>query len=699
MTTALAANVGRAFYSEFRKLHTAQCEAIEPIVAGRDVLVLAGTGSGKTEAVLAPLVQRWIGAMRGALGCTILYITPTRALANDLLRRVEPPLEFLKRRVGVRHGERNDLNRAGNVDLLITTPESLDVLVSKRHDALRTVRAVVVDEIHLVYNTQRGLQLAVLLRRLEAFTGNGCQVLGLSATVAKAADIWRFLRPGHEVVTVLDDDTKPLDVVIRDVRSDDEIVALVDRLSTGERVKILLFANARRECDRLGALLRDTTGFGPNTYVHHSSLDRDMRLTAEQRFQDAEKALCIATSTLELGIDIGDIDLVMLYGHPSGWESFLQRVGRGNRRLPKTNVACLVSPEHGPRFRTLLGFHALLSQIRSGRLEREQPLDIYGAFGQQILSIVSEVEGRYVRTADLADCFACWRHMDAATLEELLEGLVASSHLVRHGFKNRVGAAEQLYHLQDLRLIWGNFPLRSREIRVMESRREIGRVPATNLLKLSQGTVVRFAGRHWRIRRIRSDQIDVEPCRDTHGIELTYDGAALRMDPAMLEEMLRLIDGGISTAEMAAQEGKDFKAQVDRIGRYVGWNRIAVARDSQGHYCYFTFAGRLLNGVVAKWARLEEFHAGEIMLRADGPIDLSRLPREPQALERAATLALQMPGELSIFQGLLPANLLERELHDVWLKTKVYRRTLERLQESEQVHAPFDDVIDLCDQD
>ena len=260
MATTLRTEVGRAFYGKFAQLRPAQQESIEPVVAGRDVLVLAGTGSGKTEAVLAPLVQRWLPAMRRERSCSIIYITPTRALANDLLRRIQPAMEALGLGVGVRHGEQNDLSRIGKPELLITTPESLDVLLTSRDEALRSVRGVVLDEVHLVYNTQRGFQLAVLLRRLETFTGTACQVVGLSATVATATDIWRFFRPGQHVVTVRDEETKPLDAFIRDVASDGALVDLLDGLSTGDRVKILLFANARRECDRLGTVLRGTRG-------------------------------------------------------------------------------------------------------------------------------------------------------------------------------------------------------------------------------------------------------------------------------------------------------------------------------------------------------------------------------------------------------------------------------------------------------
>ena len=589
----LASDVGRAFYGAFRDLRSAQRGAIDPVVAGRDVLVLAGTGSGKTEAVLAPLVHRWLPAMRRASGCTVLYVTPTRALANDLLRRIEPAIESLGLIVGVRHGERNDLGRAQKPAVLITTPESLDVLLTTQEDALRSVRAVVLDEIHLIYNTQRGFQLGVLLGRLDRHTGVPCQVVGLSATVATPTDIWEFFRPGREVFTVRDEQSKPLDALIREVPSDQALIDLINGLS-GACSKILVFANARRECDRLGAILRGETGFGESVFVHHSSLDRDVRLEVERRFQRATKAVCVATSTLELGIDIGDIDLVALYGHPGGWESFLQRVGRGNRRSAKTNVACLVSPDHGAPFRSTLAFEALLSQVRSGRLERERPLDIFGAAAQQVVSTILEGNGAYQRASDLAELFTGRPHLVLGVVESILEELTESRHLVRHQFLNRFGAGEEAHRLRDLRLVWGNFPVRSRDVRLMTGGRQIGNVPVMNLMRLSAGTLVRFAGRQWRVRRICPDHIDVEPSRGGGGVEISYGGSGARMDPAILEEMLRLIEGGIEAPSMGPDASRRFVTAMQRMRCHVSWDRLPVARDDQGHYYYFTFGGRLL---------------------------------------------------------------------------------------------------------
>ena len=372
-------------------------------------------------------------------------------------------------------------------------------------------------------------------------------------------------------------------------------------------------------------------------------------------------------------------------------------MGRGNRRTAKTNVACLVSPDHGSRFRSILAFEALLSQIRSGRLERERPLDIYGAAVQQLLSVILESNGAYLRISDLAEYFVGYPHMEAGAVESILQGVAESGHLIRHGFQNRFGAGDELHRLRDRRLIWGNFPLRSRDVRLMASGRKVGDVPVINLMRLSAGVIVRFAGRHWRVRRVCPDHIDIEPCRSAGGVEISYGGTGARMDPTIVEEMLRLIDAGIESSAMAEDASRDFLASAERMRRHVGWDRLPVANDRQGHYHYFTFGGRLFNGVIAKWAGLDAFDAGEIVLRTDQPLDLSALPCELQALKDAASLSLQVPGDLTAFQSLLPPKILLRELGDVWLKTAVHERSLERLRRSQPSPAPLEDLAPLCD--
>lgn len=692
--STLSPYIGRAFYGSFKDLRAVQREASAPILDGLDVIVLSATGSGKTEAVLAPLVDRYLPMMRAAKGCTLLYVTPTRALANDLLRRIELPLDRLGLSVGIRHGERNDLLRAAKPNILITTPESLDVMLVSHESSILDVQAVVLDEIHLTYNTQRGFQLAVLLKRLEAAVGRLLQVIGLSATVADADNIWHFFRPSNQPVVIRAEGAKPLDYRIAQLQNHRELSGLIDVLAEGRDTKILLFANSRRECDRLGVALRDNTILGSDVFIHHSSLARDARLEVEKRFQQASKAICIATSTLELGIDIGDIDLVILYGSPGGWESLLQRVGRGNRRSNKTNVICLVPPEHGSPFLGALGFEALLSQISEGRLEREDPLEVYGAAVQQILSTLLERNGSYYRIADLASLFGPWSHLVRPTIESMLAALTVTDHVRPHGFQNRYGAGDALHRLRDLSLIWGNFPTRTRDVKLMSRGRELGAIPSINLLRLRPGIIISFAGRRWRVSKVGPRAVDLERSTESSTLEIGYSGSKAPLDPANVEEMLRLLEAGVDFRKIIMGSGNRLREVAVRLRQYVRWDQIPMVQNHE-RYHYFTFAGNVVNSVIARWARLGSFEAGEIALRSEYPIDFSKLPIDPYELRSIASQVMQVPGDLSLFQGLLPPELIERELVDIWLKTPVFARSLERLSRAKVTSVPMSQVIEL----
>src|SRR3972149_7216150 len=189
-------------------------------------------------------------------------------------------------------------------------------MLMSSEQALKDVQAVVLDEIHQTYNSQRGFQLSVLLRRLEEFAGRPLQAVGLSATVANPADMWQFFRPGRLFTEIHQPSGKPLDYHICEVPAPERLIDLLNTLATGRETKAFLFANSRRECDDLASALQRHTAFGDHVFVHHSSLSRSIRLETERAVQEASTALCIATSTLELGIDIGDIDVILLYGHP-----------------------------------------------------------------------------------------------------------------------------------------------------------------------------------------------------------------------------------------------------------------------------------------------------------------------------------------------------------------------------------------------
>jgi ATP-dependent Lhr-like helicase len=342
-----------AFFSGFGRLTEVQRTVIPAILTGQDVLVTAATASGKTEAACAPLVER---LNRRHDAWTILYVSPTRALVNDLYERLYPPLNRMGLRLDRRTGEyRSQTSRAPNV--LLTTPESFDSLLcrGRRRDPdghdLASVVAVVLDEIHLLLGTARGEQVRWLIERLRRLRlsaegkgwtkDDGLQIVGLSATLPNPSVVLEAFLPGGTILHV--SGGREIETVTAPSKS-----ALVEHAlpaylaSPDQPAKVLVFSNARKRVDMLTAALRPTLKeLGYEIRAHHGSLDKAIREDAEKEAKTAPQIVVVATSTLEFGIDIGDIDLVVLDGPPPDVPSLLQRIGRGNRRSQMTRVmAC-----------------------------------------------------------------------------------------------------------------------------------------------------------------------------------------------------------------------------------------------------------------------------------------------------------------------------------------------------------------------
>jgi ATP-dependent Lhr-like helicase len=274
----LDSRVAAAFFGRFKQLRPPQEATIEPLLNGRNLVLSAGTGSGKTEAAIAPLLSRyWKSAIRTDT-LTILYIAPTKALVNDIENRIYLPLSYLGLRVGVRHGDRDDLASGQTPHVLVTTPESLDVLLFRKDAALNTVKAVIVDEVHLLYNTQRGLQLSILLQRLKQSLTHDLQWVALSATVGRLPYIRDFFFGRDEQAEFFQFPAqRTIDAHIRQISDESSFLRLI-RLLTQRPVKLLIFTNARKECERLAGYLRQDKQLKAEVFVHYSSLSSNVRV-------------------------------------------------------------------------------------------------------------------------------------------------------------------------------------------------------------------------------------------------------------------------------------------------------------------------------------------------------------------------------------------------------------------------------------
>lgn len=330
------------------------------IAAGESVLLIAPTGSGKTEAVLMPIFDKLRLQEKGK-GISLLYITPLRALNRDMLKRIDFWAEALGFTVEVRHGDTPTKDRRRQSvrppDMLITTPETLQAIlpgkVMRRH--LERVRWVIVDELHQLAGNRRGVQLSVGLERLKRAAGE-FQVIGLSATVGNPTEITAFLGGASSKVRVLQVEAEKeyrYFVELPDPVEDDyelarllytsaEHAAVLNRIveQVEEHDASLVFVNSRVNAETLVSKLNIfSKGFG----VHHGSLPKEERTRTEDDFKEGRLRALVCTSTLELGIDIGSVDLVVQYLSPRQVSSLVQRVGRSGHALDRTSEGVILT--------------------------------------------------------------------------------------------------------------------------------------------------------------------------------------------------------------------------------------------------------------------------------------------------------------------------------------------------------------------
>jgi len=414
----------------------------------------APTGSGKTLAAFLVLLDRLYreGVERGLPDETrVLYLSPLRALSSDVERNLLGPLSEIRQeleargdppveiRTHVRTGDTRASERRKVLKLpphiYVTTPESFYVLLTSEsgRKLLRTVETVIVDEIHALLPDKRGSHLALSLERLEALTGRFVQRIGLSATQKPMAEVARFLAgaegPGRapEVIDLGHTRARDLDIVVpgsplEAVMSGEvweEVYASIVELILLHKTT-LVFVNTRRLCERLARHLGERLG-ADNVTAHHGSLAREHRLRAEQRLKSGELRALVATASLELGIDVGDVELVVQVGGARSISTFLQRVGRSGHFLagvPKGRIFPLSRDE-------LLESVALCQAVRKGQLEQLSlpvaPLDI---LAQQIVAAVA-AEGEWQEEELFNLCRGAYpyRALERTTFDAVIEML------------------------------------------------------------------------------------------------------------------------------------------------------------------------------------------------------------------------------------------------------------------------------------
>lgn len=512
------------------------------IRTGDDVLISAPTGSGKTLAAFLICLDQLVREARsGALPdeTRVVYVSPLKALSNDIHKNLEVPLAQLRElaerrgtplppiRTAVRTGDTpmSERQRMGRKPphILVTTPESLFILMTaeKSRAMLRTARVVIVDEIHAVAGDKRGSHLALTLARLDALTETRAQRIGLSATVRPLDEVAGFIGPRTRVVNTGHRRDMNLAVMIpRDelgpVATHEMWAELYDRIAELIRAHrtTLVFVNTRRLSERVAHALTERLGEGL-VVSHHGSLSRVARLDAETRLKNGELRAVVATASLELGIDIGSVELVVQVGSTRSIAVALQRFGRAGhwvRAIPKARLIATTRDE-------LIECAALIRAIRSGELERlripENALDI---LAQQIVAEAAcqtwELDALFARFR----CAWPYRNLPRADFDQVVE-------MLSEGIATSRGRSGALLHLDRVngrvrgrrgaRLAaitsGGAIPDNANYVVTAEPEgRNVGSVDEDFAVESQAGDVFLLGTHSWRIKRVAGGRMFVE---------------------------------------------------------------------------------------------------------------------------------------------------------------------------------------------
>lgn len=575
-----------------------QIRAIPEILKGSNVLLVAPTGTGKTEAALLPIFSKLLEEKTPFKpGIKVVYITPLRSLNRDLLDRLSWWGSKLDIRVAVRHGDTDQRERTAQAasppDLVVTTPETLQIILTGRllRQALRTVKWVVVDEIHELASDKRGSQLSVGLERLRSVAVSDIQIIGLSATVGKPEELARYMVGEARSFSVVEVPVpREMKIVVEFPKPSSEDILLAEKIAAHPEVAarvrkiadliaghkaVLLFTNTRATAETLGNKFL-VLGLDTPVKVHHGSLGKGTRVAAESGLKSGGLRGVICTSSLELGIDVGLVDLVIQYGSPREAVRLMQRVGRSGHKIGWTAEGVIVAIDSDDFLESIV----IKTRALSGMLEPVQPPPKpYDVLAHQLAGLLLE-RGRwsYEDALSFLRSSSAYASLQEEELQEVLEFL--SSKLVPPVVNNqrtsriftRPRGIRQLYEYYFNNL--STIPEVKQYAVVNEDSSEIVGTLDEEFVAEKGVAGIKFvmAGRVWNLIQVYEGRVLVKPADDAIGAVPFWVGEEIPVPFEVAQQVGALR----SSASSLLKEGKSLRETSDILSSKYGVSAEAL---------------------------------------------------------------------------------------------------------------------------
>lgn len=503
-------------FDEFSEI---QLRAVPELIKGENAILIAPTGSGKTESALLPVFHNMLTKAKSA-GFTALYITPLRALNRDMMNRLEWWGRELGFRISVRHGDTTDSERRKQAthppDLLITTPESIQAMFMGKvlRKNLEGVRYVIVDEIHELASSKRGCQLSVALERIVEIAGE-FQRIGISATVGNPELVGQFLCGKRHCKVVQVPVSKTLDLSVKFAgESFGPQVKLIEKC-IDENTSTLVFTNTRSVAEAIGNAFTEREDID----VHHGSLSREVRVDAEERFRNGLTRGMICTSSMELGIDIGQIDNVVQFNSPREVSRLMQRTGRAGHRIGAASRGIILAT----------GFDDILESMVIVRLATEnRPEDVKihmnaaDVIANQVAALA--VERGEIAINKIEEIISrCYCFANSGSLVREVIAQMEKHFLIRtEGDVVITKSRARRYLFTNLSMIADE---KKSVVFDVISRKPVGTLDESFVISwISSGAVFVARGKLWRVLELEDNKVMVEPAKNAKGELPSWEG-------------------------------------------------------------------------------------------------------------------------------------------------------------------------------